>query len=105
MNTELLTAPESLRRLVLDLRQMETFIEAPLVIRKADGVWYEDVNGRRILDGISGIFTVNAGHNNRRIIEAVKAQLDTMAFAPPLHATSPPAIELVLRRHFRQPPD
>ena len=97
MNAELLTAPESLRRLVLDLRQMETFIEDPLVVQKADGVWYEDVNGRRILDGLSGIFTVNAGHGNRRIIEAIKAQLDTMAFAPPLHATSPPAIELVQR--------
>ena len=97
MNAEQLTAPESLRRLVLDLRQMETFIEDPLVVQKADGVWYEDVNGRRILDGLSGIFTVNAGHGNRRIIEAIKDQLDTLAFAPPLHATSPPAIELVQR--------
>ena len=95
MNFESFTAPESLRRLVLDLRQMETFIKDPLVIKGSDGVWYEDVNGRRILDGISGIFTVNVGHNNRRIIDAMKTQLDIMAFAPPLHATSPPAIELV----------
>ncbi len=105
MNAELLTAPESLRRLVLDLRQMETFIEAPLVIRKAQGVWYEEIDGRKILDGISGIFVVNAGHGNRRIIEAVKAQLDTMTFAPPLHATSPPAIELARRLSEVTPED
>lgn len=105
MNTELLTAPESLRRLVLDLRQMETFIKDPLVIKKSDRVWYEDVHGRRILDGISGIFTVNVGHNNRQIIDAMKTQLDIMAFAPPLHATNPPAIELVQRLSEVTPED
>ena len=95
MKKEQLTAPESLRRLVLDLRQMETFIKDPLVIDKADGVWYENIHGQRIMDGISGIFTVNVGHNNKRIINAIKSQLNSIAFAPPLHATNPPAIELV----------
>ena len=89
--------PDALRRMVLDLRQMQTFIEDPLVIARADGVWYEDVHGRRILDGLSGIFVVTVGHNNRRVIEAMKSQLDTLAFAPPLHATNPSAIELVNR--------
>jgi adenosylmethionine-8-amino-7-oxononanoate aminotransferase len=49
---------ESLKRIVLDLKQMKAFIGKPLVITKADGVWYEDVNGKRYLDGISGIFVV-----------------------------------------------
>ncbi|MBM3262475.1 MAG: aspartate aminotransferase family protein [candidate division Zixibacteria bacterium] len=97
MDTEQLLASETLRHMVLDLRQMQTFIEDPLVITKADGVWYEDVHGRRIMDGLSGIFVVTVGHNNRRVIGAIKAQLDTIAFAPPLHATNPPAIELVRR--------
>ena len=87
--------PESLRRIVLDLRQMETFIEDPLIVTGADGVWYEDIDGRKILDGISGIFVVTVGHNNRRVIDAMKSQLETMAFAPPLHATNPAALELV----------
>ena len=95
MNIDQMTSPETLRHMVLDLRQMQTFIEDPLVIEKSDGVWYEDVHGRRILDGLSGIFVVTVGHNNRRVIEAMKKQLDTMAFAPPLHATNPRAIELV----------
>ena len=95
MNIAQMTSPETLRHMVLDLRQMQTFIEDPLVIEKSDGVWYEDVHGRRILDGLSGIFVVTVGHNNRRVIEAMKKQLDTMAFAPPLHATNPRAIELV----------
>jgi len=89
--------PDTLRPMVLDFWQMEKFVEDPLVITGADGVWYQDIHGRRILDGISGIFVVTVGHNNRRVIEAMKTQLDTMAFAPPLHATNPAAIELVNR--------
>lgn len=96
-DTKRLMQPDALRRMVLDLRQMETFIEDPLVITGADGVWYEDINGNRILDGISGVFVVTVGHNNRRVIDAMKAQLDTMSFAPPLHATNLAAIELVNR--------
>jgi len=85
---------EYLKRIVLDLKQMKGFIEKPLVISKADGVWYEDVNGKRYLDGISGIFVVNVGHNNRRVIEAIQAQLAQLEFSPPLHSTNPCAILL-----------
>jgi adenosylmethionine-8-amino-7-oxononanoate aminotransferase len=57
-------------------------------------VWYEDVHGKRYLDGLSGIFVVAVGHNNRRVIEAMRSQLDQVAFTPPLHATNLPAIQL-----------
>ncbi len=80
---------------MLDLRQMKTFVADPLVIARADGVWYEDVHGKRYLDGLSGIFVVTVGHNNRRVIEAMRDQLDQVAFTPPLHATNLPALQLV----------
>ncbi len=86
--------PDDLKHLVLDFKQMKHFSQAPLVIERADGVWYWDSQGRRILDCLSGVFVVTVGHNNRRIIEGLKQQLDTLAFAPPLHATNRPAIEL-----------
>jgi adenosylmethionine-8-amino-7-oxononanoate aminotransferase len=85
---------ESLKRIVLDLRQMKTFIEKPLIITKANGVWYEDVDGKKYLDGISGIFVVNVGHNNRRVIESIQKQLGELEFSPPLHSTNPSAILL-----------
>lgn len=85
---------DGLRHLLLDLRQMKTFIAQPLVMARADGVWYEDVHGRRYLDGLSGIFVVTVGHNNRRVIEAMRGQLDQVAFTPPLHAANLPAIRL-----------
>lgn len=93
-DTAQLLSAEYLRHIVLDFRQMKAFIENPLVMARAKGVWYEDVHGKRYLDGISGIFVVTVGHNNRRIIEAMQAQLARMAFAPPLHAANPAAIQL-----------
>ena len=68
-------SPEMLRHMVLDLRQMKTFIDDPLVMARAEGVWYWDVRGRRYLDGISGIFTVNVGHANPRVRAALHRQI------------------------------
>jgi adenosylmethionine-8-amino-7-oxononanoate aminotransferase len=81
--------------MLLDFRQMSAFVQEPLVMARADGVRYWDVHGKEYLDGISGIFVANLGHGNRRIIEAVKRQLDILCFAPPMHGTSVPALELV----------
>lgn len=94
MNCEEFYAAESLKHIFIDLKQMQEFVKNPLIIIKADGVWYEDGRGKKYLDGISGIFVVGVGHNNRRVIEAIKQQLDELAFAPPLHATTIPALRL-----------
>jgi adenosylmethionine-8-amino-7-oxononanoate aminotransferase len=79
---------------MLDLRQMKSFVADPLIMARADGIWYEDVHGKRYMDGLSGIFVVAVGHNNRRVIDAMHAQLEQITFAPPLHATNVPALRL-----------
>ena len=84
----------SLEHLFLDFQQMKEFARHPLIMKKAEGVWYEDVNGKKYLDGLSGIFVVNLGHGNRKIIDAMKKQLDELSFAPPIHSTNLRAIEL-----------
>src|SRR4029079_7676661 len=66
----------------------------PLIMERADGVCYWDVNGKKYLDALSGIYTVSVGHNNRRVIEAIKQQLDILHFSPPMHGTNPVAIQL-----------
>jgi adenosylmethionine-8-amino-7-oxononanoate aminotransferase len=88
------TLPEALRHIVLDFMQMEEFIKEPFIVARADGIRFWDIHGKEYLDGLAGVYVVNVGHNNRRVIDAMKTQLDTLAFAPPLHATTPPAIEL-----------
>lgn len=83
-----------MEHMFLDFMQMKEFSNDPVVMKRASGIWYEDVNGKRYLDGLSGIFTVNIGHGNRRVIEAMKAQLEEISFAPPLHSTNLRALEL-----------
>jgi adenosylmethionine-8-amino-7-oxononanoate aminotransferase len=74
--------------------QMTEFMKDPIVMKKAYGVWYEDVNGKKYLDAIAGVYVVTVGHANRRVIEAMKQQLDEISFAPPLHSTNTKALEL-----------
>ncbi len=89
--------PALLKHIVLDFKQMKQFAQKPLIMERADGVRYWDVDGKSYLDGLSGIFVVNIGHNNRRVIEAMKAQLDKIAFAPPLHGTNTAAVRLAAK--------
>src|SRR6516225_880092 len=74
--------------------QMAEWSKQPLVMERADGVFYWDVAGKRYYDAIAGIYTASVGHNNRRVIEAIKQQLDTLHFSPPMHGTNPVAVQL-----------
>ncbi len=93
-NLSYLTSNEYLKHIVLDFKQMQEFIKEPLIIAKADGVWYEDIHGKTYLDGISGIYVATIGHNNPIIKEAIREQIEKVTFTPPLHATNPPAVQL-----------
>ena len=74
--------------------QMAEWSKNPLIMSRAEGVHYWDVQGKRYYDGLSGIYVVSVGHNNRRVIEAVQAQLDSLHFTPVMHGTNPIAIQL-----------
>jgi adenosylmethionine-8-amino-7-oxononanoate aminotransferase len=84
--------PDVLRHSVLDFRQMSAFVQDPLIFERAEGVYYWDIDDKCYYDGISGIFVVAVGHGNRRVIEAMTAQLERMAFAPPLTGANTQAI-------------
>lgn len=74
--------------------QMTQFVEDSFIVSRADGVYYWDVHGKQYLDGLSGIYVTALGHNNRRVIEAVKRQMDVLNFSPPMHGTNPLAVRL-----------
>jgi adenosylmethionine-8-amino-7-oxononanoate aminotransferase len=88
------TTEERFLRHIFVRDQMAEWSRHPLVMARADGVHYWDVNGKRYLDALSGIYVVSVGHNNRRIIEAIHRQLDTLHFSPPMHGTNPVAVQL-----------
>jgi 4-aminobutyrate aminotransferase len=50
----------------------------PLVVKKAKGVWVEDVDGNRFLDFNSGIAVCNTGHCHPRVVEAIHRQAEQL---------------------------
>ncbi len=88
------TIQEEFLRHILARDQMKEFAKQPLVMDRSDGVRYWDVNGKEYLDALSGIYVANVGHNNRRVIEAVKEQYDRLTFSPPMHGTNAVAVQL-----------
>src|SRR6516162_3679900 len=88
------TTEERFLRQIFVRDQMAEWSKQPLLMARADGVYYWDVSGKRYLDALSGIYVVSVGHNNRRVIEALHRQLDTLTFSPVMHGTNPVAVQL-----------
>jgi 4-aminobutyrate aminotransferase len=61
-------------------------------IRRAEGIWIEDLQGRRFMD-FHGNNVHHIGYGHPRLIAAIKAQLDTLPFSPRRY-TNDVAIEL-----------
>jgi beta-alanine--pyruvate transaminase len=73
------------------------FKEDPRMIVAADGVYFIDDKGRRILDGLSGLWCSGAGHNRPEITEAVTRQLQTLDYSPAFQFGHPKSFELANR--------
>lgn len=61
-------------------------------VRKAEGIWLEDVDGRRYMD-FHGNNAHHIGYGHPRLKEAIRQQLDALPLAP-RRFTCEPAIEL-----------
>jgi beta-alanine--pyruvate transaminase len=82
------TAKEHLSRSELEAYWLpftpnRNFKSHPRLLERAEGMYYWSADGRQILDGVAGLWCVNAGHARREITDAVAAQLQTMDYAPP----------------------
>ena len=76
----------------------------PRLLARAKGMYYTTADGREVLDGVAGLWCVNAGHGRREITEAVTKQLETMEFAPTFQMGHPIAFELANRLAEIAPP-
>ena len=63
----------------------------PIPVKKAKGVYFWDMSGKRYLDFNSMVMCVNIGHGDERVIEAMVEQLRELPFAGPQMATRPRA--------------
>ncbi|HWX79051.1 MAG TPA: aspartate aminotransferase family protein [Steroidobacteraceae bacterium] len=76
----------------------------PRLLARAEGMYYWTQDGREVLDGVAGLWCVNAGHSRREITEAVAKQLATMEYAPTFQMGHPIAFELANRLAKLAPP-
>jgi taurine--2-oxoglutarate transaminase len=90
-STDRLTADEILR-----LNREYTFFSwsaqakvNPIVIDRAEGVYFWDPDGKRYIDFNSQLMSVNIGHGDRRVADAIAEQAHRLAFAAPQFATEP----------------
>jgi beta-alanine--pyruvate transaminase len=69
------------------------FKKAPRLLARAEGIHYYTPEGRKLIDGSSGLWCVNAGHCREKIVKAVQKQVAELDFAPTFQMGHPLAFE------------
>jgi taurine--2-oxoglutarate transaminase len=92
------TAPAMTAEEIVRLSREHTFFSwsvqgaiDPIAIDRAEGVYLYTPEGRRILDFNSQLMSVNIGHGDRRVIDAITEQALKLQYVQPAFATEPRA--------------
>jgi beta-alanine--pyruvate transaminase len=80
------------------------FFEQPRIIARAEGVYYYNTRGEKLLDGSSGLYCIPLGHGRREIREAVTKQMEELDYAPPFQFGVPAAFRLATEISQMTPP-
>ncbi len=86
-----------LQRTFIDYRPTADFIEDPLIISRAEGLYCWDTEGKRYFDAIGGIFVATLGHRHPRVMEAMRAQMERVTFVGPMHGISDVTLDFIER--------
>ena len=81
----------------IDYHATSEFLQHPLVIERAQGLYYWDTEGKRYFDAIGGIFTAILGHGHPRVMKAMEEQMAKVTFAPPLISVTDQLLDFVER--------
>jgi beta-alanine--pyruvate transaminase len=74
-----------------------SFKKEPRLLARAEGMYFWNVDGERILDGCSGLFCCALGHGHREIGEAIARQYAELDYGPAFQYSHPGAFELASR--------
>jgi adenosylmethionine-8-amino-7-oxononanoate aminotransferase len=77
----------------------------PLVIERGEGPYLWDLEGRRYLDGLAGLYTVQIGHGRRELAEVAADPAARLAYYPFWAHAHPPGIQLSARLAALAPGD
>ncbi|HMA32162.1 MAG TPA: aminotransferase class III-fold pyridoxal phosphate-dependent enzyme, partial [Casimicrobiaceae bacterium] len=87
----------SLDELWMPFTPNRDFKADPRIVVRAEGMYYWNDRGEKIIDASSGLFCVAAGHGRREIAEAVHRQLSELDFVAPFLRAHPKSFELASR--------
>ncbi len=59
----------------------------PIAVKRAEGVYLYDYDGKKYIDFSSGLMNVNIGHGNQRITMAVTSQMQQVSYVTPSSVT------------------
>ncbi|MBW1598206.1 aspartate aminotransferase family protein [Streptomyces sp. JJ38] len=86
--------------------RMSSYENAPVpTIVRGEGTYIYDDKGKRYLDGLAGLFVVQAGHGRTELAEAAAKQAQELAFFPVWSYAHPKAVELAERLAQHAPGD
>ena len=90
-----MTTTDLSRQEIIDISHQTTLYEwtvqsamKPLAIDHAKGIYMWDADGKRYMDFNSQLMCTNIGHADERVNNAIKAQLDKVAYVAPTAATT-----------------
>src|SRR6202451_3367134 len=96
--TTTLATPTMSGSQIVDLCQKHTLYEwwaqpkaDPIPVARAKGIHFWTPEGKRFIDFNSQLMSVNIGHGDERVINAIKEQAETLCYANPFMATEPRA--------------
>ena len=97
----------TVRQLKTDLPDLESywmpftgnryFKENPRMIARAEGMYCYTTDGKKLLDGVAGLWCCNAGHCNPKMVEAIKAQAEKLDYSMAFQLGHPTVFELANR--------
>ncbi|WP_426112189.1 aspartate aminotransferase family protein [Massilia sp. PWRC2] len=91
------TRPASMSAFWMPFTNNRDFKAHPRLLVSADGMYYKDVDGNQVLDGTAGLWCVPCGHNQPRIVAAVREMVGQLDFAPTFQMGHPAAFDLAER--------
>jgi adenosylmethionine-8-amino-7-oxononanoate aminotransferase len=100
------TSRTAFDHLWMHFTRMSAFADAPVpTIVRGDGVYIYDSQGKRYLDGLSGLFAVQVGHGRTELAEVAAKQASELAYFPIWGFAHPKAVELAERLASYTPGD
>jgi adenosylmethionine-8-amino-7-oxononanoate aminotransferase len=94
------------RHLWMHFTRMSSYADHEIpVIERGEGAYVWDSHGKRYLDGLSGLFVVQAGHGRQELADAAGKQAAQLGYFPIWSYAHPTAIELAERLASYAPGD